>query len=110
MGRSANSLSVRLEQRCRNLESTLRRELTERLRCGGLKYPKGRERSGRAIGNSHGFLIDYCSAASRARILEAVFEADFLECSYGFRPGRSPHHALRALRVQIVDQEGAIRR
>ena len=37
-----------------------------------------------------------------ARILEAVFEADFLECSYGFRIGRSPHHALQALRKQIV--------
>ena len=37
-----------------------------------------------------------------ARIVEAVFEADFLECSYGFRPGRNPHHALQALRVQIV--------
>jgi RNA-directed DNA polymerase len=34
-----------------------------------------------------------------------VFEADFLECSYGFRPGRSPHHALRALRVQIVTKK-----
>jgi RNA-directed DNA polymerase len=37
-----------------------------------------------------------------ARILEAVFEADFLDCSYGFRPGRNPHHALQALRGQIV--------
>jgi RNA-directed DNA polymerase len=27
-----------------------------------------------------------------ARIIEAVFEADFLDCSYGFRPGRNPHH------------------
>ncbi len=34
-----------------------------------------------------------------ARILEAVFEADFLNCSYGFRPGRSPHQALRSLRA-----------
>ena len=41
-----------------------------------------------------------------ARILEAVFEADFLECSYGFRPGRNPHHALQALRVADRDQEG----
>jgi len=31
-----------------------------------------------------------------ARILESVFEADFLECSYGFRPGLNPHDALRA--------------
>src|SRR6516165_6671857 len=36
-----------------------------------------------------------------ARILEAVFEADFCDVSYGYRPGRSPHHALRALREQI---------
>src|SRR5690348_15009216 len=40
-----------------------------------------------------------------ARILEAVFEADFLECSHGFRPGRNPHHALQALRVQIVTKK-----
>jgi RNA-directed DNA polymerase len=37
-----------------------------------------------------------------ARILEAVFEADFLDCSYGFRPGRNPHQALQALRKQMV--------
>jgi len=39
------------------------------------------------------------------RVLEAVFEADFLDCSYGFRPGRNPHHALQALRVQIVTKK-----
>jgi group II intron reverse transcriptase/maturase len=37
-----------------------------------------------------------------ARILEAVFEADFLDCSFGFRPGRNPHHALQAFRRQVV--------
>ena len=40
-----------------------------------------------------------------ARILEVVFEADFLECSYGFRPGRNPHDALRALRRIIVTKK-----
>jgi RNA-directed DNA polymerase len=30
-------------------------------------------------------------------VLEAVYEQDFLECSYGFRPGRSAHQALQAL-------------
>jgi RNA-directed DNA polymerase len=40
-----------------------------------------------------------------ARILEAIFEADFCEASYGYRPGRSPHHALRALREQIVTKK-----
>jgi RNA-directed DNA polymerase len=40
-----------------------------------------------------------------ARILDAVFEGDFLDCSYGFRPGRSPHQALRALRGIIVTKK-----
>jgi len=30
-------------------------------------------------------------------ILEPIFEADFLDCSYGFRPGRSAHQALEAI-------------
>ena len=30
-------------------------------------------------------------------VLNAIYEADFLGFSYGFRPGRSPHHALDAL-------------
>jgi group II intron reverse transcriptase/maturase len=33
-------------------------------------------------------------------ILGAIYEEDFYEYSYGFRPGRSPHHALRELRQQ----------
>ena len=31
-------------------------------------------------------------------ILEPIFEADFLDCSYGFRPGRSAHQALEETR------------
>jgi RNA-directed DNA polymerase len=30
-------------------------------------------------------------------VLEAIYEQDFLPCSYGFRPGRSAHQALRTL-------------
>jgi len=30
-------------------------------------------------------------------VLEAIYEQDFLDCSYGFRPGRSPHDAVRTL-------------
>jgi RNA-directed DNA polymerase len=32
-------------------------------------------------------------------VLNAIYETDFLGFSYGFRPGRSPHHALDALAV-----------
>jgi group II intron reverse transcriptase/maturase len=30
-------------------------------------------------------------------LLEAIYEQDFLDCSHGFRPGRRPHDALKAL-------------
>jgi group II intron reverse transcriptase/maturase len=30
-------------------------------------------------------------------VLQAIYEQDFLECSHGFRPGRSAHDAIRAL-------------
>src|SRR6185436_4809592 len=30
-------------------------------------------------------------------VLEAIYEQDFLDCSYGFRPGRRAHDALRAI-------------
>jgi len=36
-----------------------------------------------------------------AQILSAIWEAEFLGFSYGFRPGRSPHRALDALTVGI---------
>jgi len=36
-----------------------------------------------------------------AWLLSAVFEQDFLDCSHGFRPNRSPHTALHRLREGI---------
>ena len=35
-------------------------------------------------------------------VLNAIYEADFVGFSYGFRPGRSPHHALDALAAGIT--------
>ncbi len=37
-----------------------------------------------------------------ARILEAIYEADFCDCSYGFRPQRSCHQALQAVDQTIM--------
>lgn len=34
-------------------------------------------------------------------ILEPIFEQDFLDCSYGFRPGRSAHDALEEIRGHL---------
>lgn len=39
-------------------------------------------------------------AATKA-VVEPIFEADFLDCSYGFRPGRSAHQALDVIRQGV---------
>ena len=36
-------------------------------------------------------------------LLEPVYEADFLPCSHGFRPGRSAHDALHAVREGAME-------
>jgi RNA-directed DNA polymerase len=38
--------------------------------------------------------------AAAKLVLEPIFEADFKDCSYGFRPGRSTTQALEKLRVE----------
>ena len=39
-------------------------------------------------------------------VLEALYEQDFKDCSYGFRPGRSAHQALASLRQQMTAMGG----
>src|SRR5262244_2215548 len=87
-------------------------ELCERLKRGAyrappvrrVEIPKGPGKVGtRPLGIPT--VADRLLQRAVARILEAVFEADFLDCSYGFRPGRNPHHALQALRLQIVTKK-----
>lgn len=39
-------------------------------------------------------------------VLESVYEQDFLDCSYGFRPKRSAHKALQSFRDQMMAMRG----
>lgn len=41
-------------------------------------------------------------------ILEPIFEADFEDCSHGFRPGRSAHDALRDIRAHLAEGKTAV--
>lgn len=41
--------------------------------------------------------------AAARRILEPIFEEVFLDCSYGFRPGRSAHMALERIRQNLME-------
>lgn len=42
-----------------------------------------------------------------AMVLEAIYEQDFLDCSFGFRRGRSAHQALEVLRRNVMELRGA---
>jgi RNA-directed DNA polymerase len=44
---------------------------------------------------------DRVAQTAAVLILEPIFEADFLGCSYGFRPGRSAHQALEEVREHV---------
>jgi len=81
------------------LEENLR-ELHERLKSMRYRHqpirrvhiPKANGKT-RPIGISS--LEDKIVQGALREVLEAVYEQDFLECSHGFRPGRSAHDALR---------------
>ena len=46
-------------------------------------------------------LRDRVLQAAVKLILEPIFEADFLDCSYGFRPARSAHQAMDEIRANL---------
>lgn len=46
-------------------------------------------------------VVDRVVQMAALLILEPIFEADFEDCSYGFRPGRSAHQALAEIRGHL---------
>ena len=82
-------------------------DLWQRVRAGRYKAPPVRRVE---IPKGHGKMRplgiptveDRLLQRAVARILNAIYEQDFLECSYGYRPGRNPHMALKTLRDNVV--------
>lgn len=84
-------------------------ELARRLRAGRYRprplrrvhIPKpGKPGQLRALGIP--CVADRVVMAAAKVVLEPIFEADFLPTSYGFRPGRSAHHALETIRQTVT--------
>jgi RNA-directed DNA polymerase len=50
-------------------------------------------------------LEDKMVQRATVEVLNAIYESDFLGFSYGFRPGRSPHHALDALYTGLLTRK-----
>jgi group II intron reverse transcriptase/maturase len=94
-----------------NLEANLR-VLLERAKSGDYQappvrrvhIPKGNGAETRPIGIPT--FEDKVLQRAVAMVLEAVYEQDFLDCSHGFRPGRSPHSALDALWKVVMAMGG----
>lgn len=78
-------------------------ELAEKRYCTGavrrVYIPKGNGKL-RPLGIPN--LRDRVVQTAVVLILEPIFESDFLDCSHGFRPGRSAHEALEVIRENLV--------
>ena len=95
-----------------NLEDNLR-SLLERAKSGGYRAPpvrrvhipkEGSGKETRPIGIPT--FEDKILQRAVAMILDAIYEQDFVDGSYGFRPGRSAHQALQALSSELVYMTG----
>jgi group II intron reverse transcriptase/maturase len=82
-------------------------ELYEQMKAGCYKAPPVRrveipKEGGKTRKLGIPAVSDRLLQASVARILSAVYEPLFLECSWGYRPGRSAHGAISALRKRLI--------
>jgi RNA-directed DNA polymerase len=91
-----------------NLEVNLK-DLLDRIKSGRYKAPPVRRTYiPKADGTQRPLGIptfeDKVAQRAIAMVLETIYEQDFRSCSYGFRPGRSAHQALRELYGVITRQ------
>ena len=103
-GQSAKKYEANLEE---NLQQLLHRAKSGTYHAPPVRrvhIPKGHGAEPRALGIPT--FEDKVLQRAVAMVLEALYEQDFLDCSYGFRPGRSAHQALAALQHQAVRQAG----
>ena len=91
----------------RNLEELVERMKRMAYRPGPVRevrIPKaGKPGATRSLGISN--LEDKVVQGMVRKVLEAIYEPVFLDCSYGFRPGRGPHDAVRALHQHVYSHE-----
>jgi group II intron reverse transcriptase/maturase len=103
-GQTADEYATDLEA---NLQSLLNRFKSGTYRAPPVlrvHIPKGSGRGTRPIGIPA--FQDKVLQRAVAMVLEAVYEQDFLDCSYGFRPGRSTHQMLESLRRNTMGMGG----
>jgi len=93
-GRTAESYADDLEANLQGLLDRFNSGTYQAPPVRRLHIPKGDGRQTRPIGIPT--FEDKILQRAVTMILAAIYEQDFLDCSYGFRPGRSAHMALAA--------------
>ena len=89
-----------------NLESLLDRLHTGRYRAPAVRRVHVPKPGGKTRPIGIPTLEDKVLQRAVLMALEPVYEQDFLECSYGFRPGRGAHQALEALWQRLRNYGG----
>lgn len=103
-GQTASSYAEDLESNLQSLEARLRSETYRAPAVRRVHIPKGNSGETRPIGIPT--FEDKVAQRAVAMALEAVYETEFLDCSYGFRPGRSAHQALESLLQATMTMKG----
>jgi len=93
-GTTKEQYGQELEKNLQNLHQRLKAKRYRHQPIRRVHIPKEKGKT-RPIGVST--IEDKVVQNALREVLEAVYEQDFLDCSYGFRPGRSAHDAVRAL-------------
>ncbi len=91
-----------LEENVKDLINRMKRQAYKPQPAKRVNIPKPGTDKKRPLGISS--YEDKLVQRALAKILSAIYEKDFLECSFGFRPGRSCHDALKLL-DKIVNKE-----
>ncbi len=94
-GQTAEAYEERLEENLRSLLDRAKGGTYKAPPVRRVHIPKGKGNETRPIGVPT--FEDKILQRAVAMVLEAIYEQDFLDCSYGFRPGRSARQATDAL-------------
>lgn len=103
-GQTCADYSAKLPANLQSLEDRAKSGLYRAPAVRRVHIPKGTGNETRPLGIPT--FEDKVLQRAVVMVLQPIYEQDFLDCSYGYRPGRSAHQALQSLWEQTMAMEG----